>query len=343
MDDVIKFSMSREYVPEWGISEALREIYQNFMDFGEYPEESVLMKNNYSFIEMRNDFSPSDLSFLKIGSSGKREDESAIGGKGEGLKLAMMVLLRNGFSSHIFFGNTMLSSTFYNDDLLGECFGLKVEGSKSDYKGFQVAFYCDTEKYKKYKENIVTEKDIIYKGYHGSLVNKKPGDVYVGGLFVSNVPSLAYAYDFKPEHCRLDRDRTVPNDWDVEWNASQIMVEWGKFKVSDFGKKDLLHVSSVSSQIAGEFSAVKVGTVIKLVSGETIASNNLSTALMKHPSIQKQIIKLSYTVSRKRTPHSLLQEFFNSHIKDSYNGKQKIEFQILLKKSKKWGIKNENN
>ena len=40
---MIKYGISKNYLPNWGIQEALREIFQNFLDFGEYKFATTLI------------------------------------------------------------------------------------------------------------------------------------------------------------------------------------------------------------------------------------------------------------------------------------------------------------
>ena len=42
MKDIIKYGIGFDYLPKWGIKEALREIYQNFNDYGAFETKSEL-------------------------------------------------------------------------------------------------------------------------------------------------------------------------------------------------------------------------------------------------------------------------------------------------------------
>ena len=48
---VINYGIGRKYLSHWGINEALREIMQNFMDYGEYKvtynKNDICISNSY--------------------------------------------------------------------------------------------------------------------------------------------------------------------------------------------------------------------------------------------------------------------------------------------------------
>ena len=48
---VINYGIGRKYLSHWGINEALREIMQNFMDYGEckvtYNKNDICISNSY--------------------------------------------------------------------------------------------------------------------------------------------------------------------------------------------------------------------------------------------------------------------------------------------------------
>lgn len=69
---MIKFSISENYVPNWGIVQAIREIYQNFIDYGEFKVEIKKITDTTSSVLLSNDFIPENWEFLKIGFSKKK-------------------------------------------------------------------------------------------------------------------------------------------------------------------------------------------------------------------------------------------------------------------------------
>lgn len=102
MQSKFELSISTGYVPDWGIVEAFRELYQNAID-----NETINPENKASFsfvqedektgtVRITNKTSVLTKESLLLGSTTKANDENTIGKHGEGYKIAFMVLLRNG-------------------------------------------------------------------------------------------------------------------------------------------------------------------------------------------------------------------------------------------------------
>ena len=91
--------MSLNYCPEWGIVEAVREIFQNAYD-AEIMNPANKMYFNYDkyteTLRIGNMDGTLTTKTLLLGVSGKRDDNRTIGTHGEGYKVATVVLTRLG-------------------------------------------------------------------------------------------------------------------------------------------------------------------------------------------------------------------------------------------------------
>lgn len=336
MGGVIKYGMGRSYLPDWGYSEALREIYQNFKDWGEYEQDVVPYEmENRCRVTLSNDYEPDSHEFLKIGESQKRGDSTKNGKHGEGMKMASLVLLRNRCDVRFFYDNVMLVAQWVDDPYLGECFGYSISEGNKQYSGFTVEFDIPMDDFIGYQGSELTDEDVIYSTYIGDLLRKPKGQVYVGGQFVSLVAGLRYAYNFKPEHVALDRDRKVPGSFDVQWAASKILEGWEGFKTKDVTEVDATYMDRVPENVAKRFKPHVAAGKVVFRAGSVQAPERIAKALMKDPVNQKRVAKLRFSLSRKRVPYTILKEFFDKHgLQLSGNGK--IDMQVLLKKSKGW-------
>ena len=83
-------SLTSTYVPDWSAPEAIREILQNFLD-SPAAFEYDFSGGSLEFVNKRITLHQST---ILIGSSSKRDEIDSVGGKGEGYKLACLVLLR---------------------------------------------------------------------------------------------------------------------------------------------------------------------------------------------------------------------------------------------------------
>jgi len=354
MPDLIRYGIGRDYLPDWGIQEALREVYQNFMDWGEYIEEARVITEDHKIcgmereavenfggsaqeVRMTNDFNPSDLGFLKIGCSGKRDDSRAVGKHGEGLKMSAMVIVRAGGHFRFAFDNKMFMGVFYQDDLMGECFGFEVTGN-SPVDGFTLEFTVPVEEFEKYRVKKIDPDDVIFENAFGQMIKRDPGTVYVGGHFVCVEDGLNHAYNFSPEFVQLDRDRSVPRAFDVDYAASRIVERSNEMSIEDLVGREGTYVERVPEKVAKAFEPELSGggkVIFRTKDGGIQAPFKVGESLMKRPENKKKVKKLRYSMSKKRTPHTMLKEFFDRyhvHLPEM----AKIDADNLVAKSKGW-------
>lgn len=333
---MIKYGISTGYLPDWDYQSALREIYQNFTDYGTFKTTTESRDDGMLEVSLTNDFNPKDFGFLRIGDSGKRGDDTKVGKHGEGLKMAMFVLTRNGRECTIRMRDKIFKGVLYQDEFLGECFGLEpIIATWSEVTvGFQVTFEIPQSEFDRYHAKKVSPAEVIHSTPYGDMIARPPGEVFVAGQYVSTVDGLKYAYNFKPEHIRLDRDRRIPSGFDVDWTASRILSGWKELSVEDLTSRDTCHMSTIPTHVAEQFNPSIVAGQVVFRSKSIQAPSNAAASLMTIPSNQKKIAKMRFNVSKKRTPNSILQEFFDTHRFSS--SQAKIDMRILLKKSKSW-------
>lgn len=336
---MIKYGISKNYLQDWTIQDAIREVYQNFLDFGEYKLETKEDDGNYINIKFFNDYKPENLNFLAVGESGKRNDNSTIGKHGEGLKMAFLVLAREECEPQLTCNNYVYEGCFYKDENLGECFGFKKydEDELLYEEPFTVEFSVPKEEWENFNTRIIAPEEIIYSDYYyGDLIDKPAGDIYVGGLYVCNLPEFKYAYNFKPERIELDRDRKVPRAFDVEYNASQILNNANKIDMKNLYSRDTQYIHSVPSNISKKFKPkLKNNRVIFENQSGKQAPERIATCLLNDPLQKKRVAKLKYNVSRKRTPENILKEFYSMY-KYKLDASAQIDFNNIIKKAKDW-------
>ena len=333
---MIKYGIGKDYVPDWTVKEALREIVQNFKDYGEY-STSKSIDGETVRIEMRNTYSPKDFSFMRVGMSDKRDSNLTVGQHGEGLILALLVLEREEYMVEITTPTAQLTPTFYEDEHLGTCLGVNINKAIWSIQGFSVGFTCHKSDWSEFEDSVIEEKDVIFSSYNGDIVKKPAGDIYVGGLFVCNMNNLAYAYNFKPDIIALDRDRKVPSSWDVSYYGSQIVDKWNKFDIEDTFKDDLRFSQKLPDNIVSSLEAKKVGKEIILTSGDTIIpSRYFANSVNSNKALAKKVIKLKFSISKKRKPETILKEWFDAY-KFNISSAGELDFQVILNKAKNWG------
>lgn len=332
---MIKFGISKDYVPDWGVVQAIREIYQNFIDFGEFNVEIEPITDDQTVVTLSNDFKPESWEFLKIGFTKKKKN--AIGGHGEGLKLAGLVFLRNNLTFKIYTNFGTAYPDYYTDENLGECYGIDIKDAKTDK--FQVSFVAENKDIEVFKNSHIKEEDKKQSSYYGDIVNKPDGNIYVGGLFVCNLEKLKYSFNFKPQFVKLGRDRAVPSTWDMEYYMNQIIngvQSKIEFKASDINNREF-NAGEIPHKLATKFKPefTDTGNLI-LKSGKTIITDEEKIQkISNNPVVAKKIEKLRYSVvyKTKRTPSTVLIEL-KDNLNLDYN--EKIKFDSVIKLSRSW-------
>lgn len=334
MENTIHYGFGIDYLSNWGLKEALREIYQNFLDYGDYTESVENIDDANLLVTMSNDWMPESLDFLRIGNS-QKNNQDAIGKHGEGLKMAFMILLREGFSSHVITPKHTVWPRLYTDKEIGECFCLKYEEHNLEKK-FSISFQCDRDVYFDFVSHIITPEDVIYDDrYWGQIVDKDQGEIYSGGLFVCKVDKVGKSYNIKPSHLPLDRDRSMPRSFDLNYAASKINQAHGKITAADLSYSDTDYIDELPLDLKQEIKPVIVGNSIeftsKNVAGEDVIINNESAkAVLKKDNLFSAAIKsLKLFLAKQLGLYDLLIEFKSKHV----HGVEAIQdFDLILER-----------
>ncbi len=315
----IYYGFGEEYLKNWGLNEALREVYQNFLDYGKYDETYITHGNNIK-VTLSNDWIPKGLDFLRIGNS-KKDNIDAIGKHGEGLKMAFLIFLRMAISSKIITQKHEIIPNFYIDTEIGECFCLEYKEHNLEVNRFSIEFECPEKDYFDFVNNIIKKEDIIFTdNYWGDIVNKDKGNIYSGGLFIINLENISKAYNIKPKHMPLDRDRSVPRAFDVSYTSSKINEAYGKWNSKDLHYSDTVYIDKVPEEVKREFKPIFVGNSIEFVSKNdkgknVILKNDNIKSILKKDSFFTSIIKsMKLYIAKKLGLYDMLLEFKQKHI-----------------------------
>ena len=342
MVQTIQYGIGKEYLKDWGLNEALREIYQNFIDFGEYDEKVLTVHNNpkKGIVYLSNDFDPEDFSFLKIGKSIKHS-EDAIGKHGEGLKMAFLILLRLGYKLKIKYKDICITSNWNTQNLIGETLELKVEQNTAFVKKFTVIFTCPIDDFKEFRNNIITEDDVIFKtNYHGSIVNKPAGNLYSGSLFVCHLKNLKKSYNLNPQVLHLDRDRRIPGAFNVSYHTSKINEAEAEINFVDQTYDDYQYIQKIPEPILKTVRAKAINGKVEFVATVTneetkekeeilITNQNIKETLKSHSFFTKAINGIKNYLAAKLGIKDLLIAFRDKHC---LTKEAKIDFDIIIGK-----------
>ena len=235
-----QLTLSTDYVPDWTCVEAVRELFQNALDNQTVNPENEMFWEYLAaenILRIGNKTSVLTLDSLLLGFSTKRDDERTIGTHGEGYKIALMVLLREG-----------KEVTIYNYGR-GEVWRTRLVRSRK-FNGVFVPEILVDRKYRwlrKPSHDLIIEirgiseeeyQAIVESNLHlqGELEGystennsgfiltdpKYQGKIFVNGLFICHNTNFRYGYDVNPKYIRLDRDRKLVDTIDLAFVTSRM-------------------------------------------------------------------------------------------------------------------------
>jgi len=209
----ITYPVSTKYRAAWSDWEAVREIMQNAMD----SDTGVEMAYNHpnKVLTILDHGEGFELKHLLIGETVK-DGETTIGKFGEGLKFALLVLIRSGRECTIETNNLLIQPR------LAEMFGQKT--LRIDWKRREKSFPGTKVTIKGIDRSF--QERFLSLNKADNMVNKAlvdmPGQLFVKGIFAKEIDSVAgYNVCIEREN---PLDGSV-NDWDVQYKIADIILE----------------------------------------------------------------------------------------------------------------------
>lgn len=212
---IIDYNMTREYRSHWSAYDAIREMVQNAVDSGEEFECTIVG----DIISVITKGTTLNLSTLALGESQKPGTDS-IGRYGEGYKIGMLILSREGNEPCIVSDGKRLEGYFAQSPLGLETF--KVQVSDYGHGLNRIEFHCNTKDIDvtelRRRIPYFTDKPLKYPDTV-NILQDRPGEIFVNGLYVCN-KSLTFGYNFNPNYITLNTDRNM---------AEGVLWQLGKF------------------------------------------------------------------------------------------------------------------
>lgn len=236
MTEKIVLTLSENYLKHWTVYDALRELYQNAFDRErECPEAAAIsdMHNDGENVTLiiGNRKTVLDRKTLILGETSKEDRADSIGKFGEGYKLALLVLARNGIEVVIRTGEEAWEASLEENTTFGARMltinvmeALVYEDLHFEIRGLKKSLY---HSYTQYNLRLQGARiDRIHSGKCELLREKRNrGKVFVGDLYVCDYSGKSlYGYNFEPGVFNLGRDRNIINGFELNWESSRAII-----------------------------------------------------------------------------------------------------------------------
>lgn len=236
----INYTMTPEYRSNWNAVDAVREIVQNCLDNRQNVSDYTLDDDGTVSITTEGFILP--LRTLALGESEK--PDGAIGGFGEGLKLALMILKREGCDIKVTTGDKLIVPSFDMNEAVGlETFCIKVFEDRDFYDGLRFDFKINTGHIDQLKRHVnVFSDDVLPLPNKDTvdIIEHMPGVVMVNGLYICSEEKFRYGYNFSPSKIDLGCDRQIASSFGMAWETSKVWAD----RISDSNADEVLNMIS---------------------------------------------------------------------------------------------------
>lgn len=337
---LIDYNMTRDYRSHWTVYDAIREMVQNASDAGDYEctvdDKTVTVKTKNAFIPLET---------LMLGESQKSSD--SVGRYGEGYKIGMMILTREGLLPRITSGCNLLSGAFIKNQLNVESFNIQVQEVPSLSK--DTVFTCnvgDIDVNELKRRIPAFEKQLDLPG-QVNVLQDRPGLIYVNGLFVCE-SKLTHGYNFNPNYIELNTDRNMASG--VAWQLAQFYgscsEEWAEhiFLLIENDANDVsdlsywLHNEKLKAELARLFYN-KYGEGSKIARPGNSYYYGGSSCVSASTNSARTYTKVGIQEAKQKAdpdaPHSLLEKFLETN-KSKLRRDVRAELSSLIERAKGW-------
>jgi len=289
---IIDLAINRQYLAgKWTYLEAIREIVQNCIDEGQYDIDVDKAGGTIYFTTHGKTIG---IDKMALGTTTKTDAPELIGKYGEGLKLGMVALLREGHGVEIHNGEELWTPFIGRSDVFGcDTLQLRIEDDLTDQKtpdgvtivasGFNPSELLGIAGTSLEMTRIIMgggPEDTSETEY-GTIIRDEPykGRVFVGGLYVQTDANLGYGFDFKPAEVELDRDRSVINYYQLMALVAKALIDEGDPATIYASYKDNSLSDDITANLADASDSAKRGFFEKYLSAKKGTDGGIQEAL----------------------------------------------------------------
>lgn len=359
-EKTIDLAINKQYLAgKWTYLEAIREIVQNCVDEGAY---GINVKTQSGSIEFVTFNGVIGIDKMALGTSTKANTPELIGKYGEGLKLGMVALLRDGLQIEIHNGEELWTPLIAHSDVFGcDTLQLRISPDNTSGKhpgGVTIAVSgLDAKQMTSLAETGLEMTKAIFgtapeetsETSYGTIIRDESykGQIFVGGLYVQTDDNLDYGFDFKPAYVALDRDRSVINYYQLMALVAKAIIDEGNPDAIFSGYRSNNLSDDISANLSEASDEAKTGFFEKYLASKkshdpdmkealTIAGTILVDEMVgEYLKTHAEVMRYEAAVEEDESLRDVFNEF-----SDSDGGKAKT-IQALAEKAESWAqIKN---
>jgi hypothetical protein len=238
----IELSLSIDYLPDWTVEAALRELIQNALDAGDVTGDGHRIswsRGQGGTVLLGNPSANIERDALLLGVTTKSDGEQR-GSFGEGMKLASLILARNGHGMKLTTATeTWTARIEESDQFAGK--RVLVWHIRQRHAPVAVPFVdvevtgITNEVYESVRSQFIEFLDVknkIETKYGDYIMDPTlKGCLFVKGMLIKREPTYGAAYNIKD--AKVDRSRRMVDSFDSLWQIASILSEAGSMQKKD--------------------------------------------------------------------------------------------------------------
>lgn len=357
-----ELSLVKDYVAHWGMAHAVRELIQNALDSDSpFVYEFFNEGEGLRGLRLQSEFATLTPQTLLLGATSKAGAADAIGSFGEGYKIALLVLTREGYNTEILNGDVLWKPRFrYSKTFEQEILVVDEAHASAANRGLTFTVHglteADEEKIRASCLRMQDSIGAIKQTSYGDILLDQPGKLYVGSLYICET-ELKFGYNIKPAHVTLERDRQTVSDWDLKNVTLNCWYETKEFE--RIAKMIADQVPDVS------YSNYNSNELVKEACYQLFRRRNPESLIAETPEQMREMIEegltktvyvgdgMYHAVSRSSSykqeqrspppvrtpPHETLMSFLTAHEKGMRVSTKKALRALIAEAQRKWVLK----
>jgi hypothetical protein len=225
----IDLSITADYLPDWGLSEGIRELVQNARDAEvQFGARMTVRHDKGARLIIENDGVVLPHEALLFGTTTKADRDDLIGRFGEGLKLGILALVRAGFEVKIRSGGEVwIPEIVHSERFKARILSVDIRSGNEprnrvriEVGGLSADRWEVLEPSFLFLQKVPARYQVSTSAGTLLLQPEHAGLLFVKGILVARRANVRYGYDLA--HARVDRDRRMIEDHDIKTETSRI-------------------------------------------------------------------------------------------------------------------------